>query len=183
MYQYITQEYARACLITYASYPKNGYQEGWGLPGTNRIVFDAKSSTTSRLFQVHNMTASNSEDLCWIPSRSSVRHSLRDSPARKIFPLSFLTPSSVLGQSVGSCDLRLDKLAHQVIPRHPELRPHARMLHHFRFILPLLPKDEDGLTPLHYYDSGIQLARNSGVEPTEMEYIRCMAAAYEIKSV
>lgn len=77
----------------------------------------------------------------------------------------------------------LDKLAHQVIPRHPELRPHARMLHHFRFILPLLPKDEDGLTPLHYYDSGIQLARNSGEEPTEVEYIRCMAAAREIKGM
>ena len=75
----------------------------------------------------------------------------------------------------------LDKLAHQVIPRHPELRPHARMLHHFRFILPLLQKDQDGLTPLHYYDSGIQLARNSSEEPTEAEYVRSMDAAHEIK--
>jgi hypothetical protein len=57
------------------------------------------------------------------------------------------------------------------------------MLHHFRFIAPLLSKDEDGLTPLHYYDSGIQLARNSGEEPTEAEYVRCMAAATEIKKM
>ncbi|KAH9944448.1 uncharacterized protein BXZ73DRAFT_87344 [Epithele typhae] len=47
----------------------------------------------------------------------------------------------------------IDSLAHEVIPRHPVLRPHARMLHHFRFIMPLMSKDEDGLTPLHYYDS------------------------------
>ena len=79
--------------------------------------------------------------------------------------------------------LRLDKLAHQVIPHHPVLRPHVRMLHHFRFILPLWPKDGDGLTPLHYYDSGIQSARNSGEEPTEVEYIRSMSAAREIKRV
>ena len=76
-----------------------------------------------------------------------------------------------------------DKLTHQVIPRHPELRPHVRMLHHFRFIIPLLSKDEDGLTPLHYYDSGIQLARNSGDEPTEVEYVHCMTAAHEIKKM
>ncbi|KAH0590519.1 hypothetical protein H2248_000666 [Termitomyces sp. 'cryptogamus'] len=56
----------------------------------------------------------------------------------------------------------IDELAHIVIPTHPAARPHARMLHHFRFILPLLPVDEDGLTPLHYYDSAVQLARNGG---------------------
>lgn len=78
---------------------------------------------------------------------------------------------------------RLDKLAHNVIPHHPELRPHVRLLHHFRFIIPLLPKDEDGLTPLHYYDSGIQLARNSSREPAEVVYVRCMAAAHEIKKM
>ena len=78
---------------------------------------------------------------------------------------------------------RLDNLAHKVIPHHPELRPHVRMLHHFRFIIPLLPKDEDGLTPLHYYDSGVQLARNSSEEPTEAEYARSMAAAHEIKKM
>ena len=116
------------------------------------------------------MKASNSGDLCWTPSRSSVGGFPEPSSAPSVFsPLSSLTASHA------------DKLAHQVIPRHPELRPHARMLHHFRFILPLLPKDKDGLTPLHYYDSGIQLARNSGVEPTELEYSRSMAAACEIK--
>ncbi|KAG6813083.1 hypothetical protein H0H92_014142 [Tricholoma furcatifolium] len=56
----------------------------------------------------------------------------------------------------------IDELAHVVIPTHPAPKPHARMLHHFRFIVPLLPVDEDGLTPLHYYDAAIQLARNGG---------------------
>jgi hypothetical protein len=77
----------------------------------------------------------------------------------------------------------LDKLAHQVIPRHPELRPHVRMLHHFRFIIPLLSQDGDGFTPLHYYDSGIQLARNTGDEPTNAEYVQCLRAASEIKKM
>ncbi|PCH33575.1 hypothetical protein WOLCODRAFT_135200 [Wolfiporia cocos MD-104 SS10] len=77
----------------------------------------------------------------------------------------------------------IDALAHLIIPRHPLLRPHARMLHHFRFILPLLPKDEDGLTPLHYYDSAIQLARHASREPTENEFIVGMSAAVEIKRI
>ena len=76
-----------------------------------------------------------------------------------------------------------DKLAHAVIPRHPPLRPHARMVHHFRFILTLLGKDEDGLTPLHYYDSAIQLVRRASREPTEQEYMVGMRAAREIQDV
>lgn len=56
------------------------------------------------------------------------------------------------------------------------------MLHHFRFIIPLLGKDEDGLTPLHYYDSAIQLARHTSREPTEQEYIVGMRAAQEIRT-
>ncbi|KAH9937620.1 uncharacterized protein B0H18DRAFT_971462 [Fomitopsis serialis] len=76
-----------------------------------------------------------------------------------------------------------DALAHLIIPRHPALRPHARMLHHFRFILPLLPRDEDGLTPLHYYDSAIQLVRHASREPTEAEYVLGMDAAAEIKRI
>jgi len=44
------------------------------------------------------------------------------------------------------------------------------MMHHFRFIIPLLPLNEDELTPLHYYDSVIQLARISHREPTEDEF-------------
>jgi len=126
VHEYISQEYARACLIMHVSSPKDGYQEGWGLPGSQYegIQF---------------------------------RRSLLDT-----IPV-------------------IDKLAHKVIPHHPQMRPHLRMLHHFRFIIPLLSKDEDGLTPLHYYDSGIQLARNSSDEPIEAEYVRCMAAAHEIK--
>ena len=55
------------------------------------------------------------------------------------------------------------------------------MTHHFRFIVPLLGKDEDGLTPLHYYDSAIQLARHASREPTEQEYMVGMRAAKEIQ--
>jgi len=54
------------------------------------------------------------------------------------------------------------------------------MLHHFRFILPLLPLDKDGLTPLHYYDSAIQIARNSSVLLSEQEFELGTAAAKEI---
>ncbi|KAF7339893.1 hypothetical protein MVEN_01906600 [Mycena venus] len=78
----------------------------------------------------------------------------------------------------------IDALAHEVIPAHPPLKPHARMLHHFRFILPLLnsPTDEDEeFTSLHYYDSAIQLARNSAEEPTEEEFLLGMHAADEIR--
>ncbi|EKM60984.1 uncharacterized protein PHACADRAFT_110950 [Phanerochaete carnosa HHB-10118-sp] len=77
----------------------------------------------------------------------------------------------------------IDELAHEVIPRHPTLRPHSRMLHHFRFILPLLPRDEDDLTPLHYYDSAIQLVRHASREPSEAEFILGFAAVNELKKV
>ncbi|KZT06895.1 uncharacterized protein LAESUDRAFT_699815 [Laetiporus sulphureus 93-53] len=77
----------------------------------------------------------------------------------------------------------IDALAHLIIPRHPLLRPHVRMLHHFRFIRPLLSQDEDRLTPLHYYDSAIQLARYAFRELTEGEYIVGKRAADEIKRI
>jgi hypothetical protein len=57
------------------------------------------------------------------------------------------------------------------------------MIHHFRFILPLLPQDEDGISLLHYYDSAIQLARNSTKEPTEMEFHIAMESAAGIKKI
>ncbi|KDR85173.1 hypothetical protein GALMADRAFT_233837 [Galerina marginata CBS 339.88] len=75
----------------------------------------------------------------------------------------------------------IDELAHLVIPLHPQLKPHARMLHHFRFLNPLLPKDEDGMTPLLYYDSAIQLARHSARELTEEEFEIGLNAAYQIE--
>jgi len=75
----------------------------------------------------------------------------------------------------------IDELAHVVIPLHPKLKPHARMLHHFRFLNPLLPKDEDGISPLHYYDSAIQLARNSARVLTEEEFEIGMNAAFQIE--
>ncbi|KAJ7630659.1 hypothetical protein FB45DRAFT_748138 [Roridomyces roridus] len=76
---------------------------------------------------------------------------------------------------------QIDALAHAVIPTHPALKPHVRMLHHFRFILPLLNSEDEEFTPLHYYDSAIQLARNAAVEPTEEEFIIGIQAADEIK--
>jgi hypothetical protein len=75
----------------------------------------------------------------------------------------------------------LDQLAHVVIPLHPKLKPHARMLHHFRFLNPLLPKDEDGISPLHYYDSAVQLARNSARALTEEEFELGITAASQIE--
>lgn len=76
-----------------------------------------------------------------------------------------------------------DELAHVIIPLHPKLKPHARMLHHFRFLNPLLPKDEDGISPLHYYDSAIQLARNSACALTEEEFEIGLNAAYQIEKM
>ncbi|KAJ8469138.1 hypothetical protein ONZ45_g16989 [Pleurotus djamor] len=63
------------------------------------------------------------------------------------------------------------------------MKPHARMLHHFRFILPLLPSiasDEEHISFLHYYDSAIQIARNSSKEPSEAEFEIGMHAAQAI---
>jgi len=54
------------------------------------------------------------------------------------------------------------------------------MLHHFRFIAPLLPVDEDKISPLHYYDAVIQIARISERELTEEEFTTGMQAAHEM---
>ncbi|KAK2461777.1 hypothetical protein APHAL10511_006240 [Amanita phalloides] len=123
--KYITQEYIRACLISYATLPKDAFHEGWGRPGTQY------------------------EDVRF-------KEQLLD--------------------TIG----RIDELAHRAIPSHPLLKPHARMLHHFRFILPLLPRDKDGLTPLHYYDSAIQIARNASEPLTEREFELGIEAAKNI---
>jgi hypothetical protein len=57
------------------------------------------------------------------------------------------------------------------------------MSRHYRFIAPLMPTDEDGLSPLHYYDSAVQLARQADREPTEREFEVGIAAADEIKRI
>jgi len=126
VHKYVTQEYVRACLVSYDSLPKDVYHEGWGRPGTKY-------------------------------SGVRFRDALLDTIA---------------------C---IDTLAHIVIPLHPKLKPHSRMLHHFRYLTPLLPKDEDGMTDLHYYDSAIQLARNSARELTEGEFEIGMNAASRIE--
>jgi hypothetical protein len=54
------------------------------------------------------------------------------------------------------------------------------MLHHLRFIAPLLPLDEDKISPLHYYDAAIEIARISDKELTEEEFLTGMQAAEEI---
>ena len=114
-----------------------------------------------------------------IPFRTSLLDTVRTIGKSRTLLLKPACPSNPLG----TCACSRDRLAHAVIPRHPPMRPHARMLHHFRFILPLLSKDEDGLTPLHYYDSAIQLARHASREPTEQEYIVGMRAAKEIQDM
>jgi len=49
--------------------------------------------------------------------------------------------------------------------------------------MPLLEKDDDDLTALHYYDSAIQLARVSSRPPTETEYEMGMEAAGQIQEM
>ncbi|KAF5336865.1 hypothetical protein D9611_003346 [Ephemerocybe angulata] len=126
VHKYVTQEYVRACLVSYESLPKDIVHAGWGRPGSkyDGVYF---------------------------------RRALLDTIPK------------------------IDTLAHAVIPTHPKLKPHARMLLHFRFLVPLLPKDEDGMSPLHYYDSAIQLARNAESELTEEEFELGMKAASEIE--
>ena len=74
-----------------------------------------------------------------------------------------------------------DAQARLLIPNLPAFRPNDRMLHHYRFIAPLMPTDDEGRSPLHFYDSAIQLARQADREPTEREFELGVAAADEIK--
>jgi len=77
----------------------------------------------------------------------------------------------------------LDAQARLLIPSLPPLRPNDRMSHHFRFIAPLIPMDDEGRSPLHYYDSAIQLARQADREPTDGEFEVGIAAADKIKRI
>ena len=70
-----------------------------------------------------------------------------------------------------------------MIPSLPPLRLNDRISHHYRFIAPLMPTDDEGRSPLHYYDSAIQLARQADREPTEREFEVGIAAADEIKKM
>lgn len=54
------------------------------------------------------------------------------------------------------------------------------MLHHFRFLKPLLARDVDGMSALHYFDAAVQVARNAAREMTEAEFAEGMAAAEQI---
>lgn len=128
VHEFISQEYARACLIAYESLPRDTQQEGWGRPGTG---YDSVQ----------------------------FRRSLLDTV------------------------LDLDAAARLIIPSLPPLRRNDRILHHFRFIAPLIPKDEDGLSPLHYCDSAIQMARYAAREPTQREFEIGMNAALQIKKI
>ncbi|KAF8140089.1 hypothetical protein EV363DRAFT_1393010 [Boletus edulis] len=119
VHEYISQEFARSCLISYECQPRDTTHPGWGKPGTE-----------------HGGTR--------------FRRSLLDTIAD------------------------IDARAHLVIPNLPPLKPHCRMIHHFRF---------EGLTPLHYYDSAIQLARTSTGEPTEDEFTLGLRAADEIRRI
>ncbi|KAF9240954.1 hypothetical protein BU15DRAFT_87512 [Melanogaster broomeanus] len=128
VHEYISQEFARSCLVSYECQPRAVIHAGWGRPGTEHggIRF---------------------------------RRTLLDTIAD------------------------IDARAHLIIPNLPPLKPHSRMIHHFRYILPLLPKDDDGLTHLHYYDSAIQLARTSVREPNEDEFLLGLKAADEIRRI
>ncbi|KAI0001979.1 hypothetical protein BJV77DRAFT_938483 [Russula vinacea] len=77
----------------------------------------------------------------------------------------------------------LDAQARLLIPSLPPLRRNDRISHHYRFIAPLMPTDDEGRSPLHYYDSAIQLARQADREPTEREFEVGIAAADEIKKI
>jgi len=128
VHEFTTQEYSRACLISFESLPKDAHREGWGRPGTRW------------------------DGICF-------RRFLLDT-----------VPD-------------LDAQARLLIPSLPPLRPNDRMSRHYRFIAPLMPTDEDGLSPLHYYDSAVQLARQADREPTEREFEVGVAAADEIKRI
>ncbi|PPQ76719.1 hypothetical protein CVT26_004380 [Gymnopilus dilepis] len=155
VHRHVLQEYIRTCLIAYESQPKNIHRDGWGRPGEH--VFQDRGLCCVVSYRIRALTKRICRDLGSKYSGISFRRTLLDTIPR------------------------IDELAHLVIPLHPKLKPHARMLHHFRFLTPLLPKDEDGMTPLIYYDSAIQIARHSAQELTEEEFEIGMKAAYEIE--
>lgn len=139
------------------------FHEGWGRPGTHTSEILLLSALQKKIVGTKY-------------SGIRFRRALLDTIPR--IGMSMLNKIKSHGISI----LRiLDKLAHVVIPLHPSLKPHARMLLHFRFLKPLLPIDEDGMSPLHYYDSAIQLARNSARALSEEEFETGMNAVQQIE--
>lgn len=109
---------------------------------------------------------------CLLPPRAA-RHNTPHRCASPSAPCRATLTSTAPGRAP-------DQLAHVVIPLHPRLKPHARMLHHFRFLKPLLARDVDGMSALHYFDAAVQVARNAAREMTEAEFAEGMAAAEQI---
>lgn len=139
VYEYISQEYFRACLVFYEFLPKKADHAGWGMSSDSGLLGTVGSNEAEEQL-VH------------------YRRNVLD-----IIPV-------------------IDELAHKIIPTHPHLKPHTPMLHHFRYIKPLLPVDDYGFTSLDYFDSAVQIARISSRELTQVEFALGMAAAYEILS-
>ncbi|KAF5374910.1 hypothetical protein D9758_000489 [Tetrapyrgos nigripes] len=163
VYDYITKEYVRTCVIAHQSLPKEAFHPGWGRPGLSRI---------SLLFATY-LTEETGTPYEGIRFRRALLGTIQELGVP-------LTSVSQFPKDLLLIMLHTDILAHNVIPTMPPLKPQARMIHHFRYILPLLNIHDDGLTALHYYDSVIQLARYSRREPTEEEFEYGMHVVEEI---
>ena len=192
VHEYLTQEYSRTCLISFESLPKDAHREGWGRPGTPLLPppFQSHSGVEvgSGLLNwphVFRSAGTRWDGVCFrrllldtVPDlgpsftpMTSRRWPFVSDAAVMPFPPPFFLNST------------LDAQARLLIPSLPPLRPNDRLSHHFRFIAPLIPMDEEGRSPLHYYDSAIQLARQADREPTEREFEVGITAADEIKRV
>ncbi|KAK7463765.1 hypothetical protein VKT23_005702 [Stygiomarasmius scandens] len=128
---------------------------------------------------VHDYITKEYVRTCLIANQSLPKEALRPGWGRPGTPYEGIRFRTALLDTIPV----LDSLAHNVIPATPPLKPHVRMIHHFRYIIPLLNIHEDGLTPLHYYDSVIQLARYSRREPSEEEFAYGMHAMEEIRGI
>jgi len=163
VHKHITQEYVRTCLIAYESLPTDAHHEGWGKPG--EYIYEASPS-----YLIHGRFSTAGTQYSGVRFRRTLLDTIT-----KIGPY-----ISFFGTTCWRY-IETDGLAHSVIPSHPPSKPHARMLHRFRFILPLLSVDEDGLTSLHYYDSAVQIARNGNTELSEQEFAVGMRAVRDIE--
>lgn len=191
VHEYLTQEYSRTCLISFESLPKDAHREGWGRPGTPLLTPSFRSHS---VVEVGSFCSTG--HTCFVPQAldgmgsafdgsCSILYQILVRPLHLWHPVddrSFLTrpwcPFTPF-----FLKSTLDAQARLLIPSLPHLRPNDRLSHHFRFIAPLIPTDEEGRSPLHYYDSAIQLARQADREPTERVFEVGIAAADEIKRV